>query len=95
MHAVRKGKSMKDRKVEFQKELKEEARDQLDKILEENKTLKEELQRISDTPILSAVPSEIVNTMENLSDDERLEVINSFCKFCGSKDVRCQCWNDE
>jgi hypothetical protein len=30
-----------------------------------------------------------------LSDDERLELFNKFCKKCGDIDPRCKCWNDD
>lgn len=30
-----------------------------------------------------------------LTDEERLEIINEYCKYCGSSDSGCQCWNDE
>lgn len=30
-----------------------------------------------------------------LTDAERLEVIQSFCEYCGSTDKNCQCWNDD
>lgn len=30
-----------------------------------------------------------------LSDDERSEIFAWYCSYCGSKDSRCQCWNDE
>ena len=30
-----------------------------------------------------------------LTDDERLEIMNNYCKYCGCNDSRCQCWNDE
>lgn len=36
-----------------------------------------------------------MQAMSILSDDERMEVINLFCKHCGSINPECQCWNDE
>ena len=54
---------------------------------------------ISDTEILHADATKriehIVGLLLLLSDEERLEVFGEFCKFCGTSDPRCQCWNDE
>ena len=33
--------------------------------------------------------------LRKLTDDQRLEVFNKFCKGCGKEDPSCQCWNDE
>jgi len=33
--------------------------------------------------------------MHTLTDDERKSIFDEFCVHCGSKDTRCQCWNDE
>ena len=33
--------------------------------------------------------------LDKLSDDERYELISEYCKYCGSKDSGCQCWNDD
>ena len=36
--------------------------------------------------------------MRQLTDDQRLEVMEPFCKHCGCVQpahYRCQCWNDE
>jgi hypothetical protein len=38
---------------------------------------------------------QIIYEMRKLTDAERLEVISSFCKYCGSEDPDCKCWNDE
>ena len=32
---------------------------------------------------------------KELSDEERLEVMNDYCKVCGCDNPNCQCWNDE
>lgn len=37
----------------------------------------------------------IIYEMKKLTDDERLDVISEFCKYCGGLDNSCQCWNDE
>lgn len=36
-----------------------------------------------------------VTVLQDLTEEQRLEVIRSFCKGCGSADVRCNCENDE
>lgn len=33
--------------------------------------------------------------MNTLSDDERLEVMSRFCKFCGCDNPDCNCMRDE
>lgn len=38
---------------------------------------------------------QIIEFMKELTDEERLKIIKSFCSECGSLDPRCQCWNDE
>ena len=30
-----------------------------------------------------------------LTDDERMEVMSDYCKYCGCDDSGCQCWNDD
>jgi hypothetical protein len=37
----------------------------------------------------------IVNQLEDLTDEQRLEVFSHFCKHCGCNDPKCQCWNDD
>ena len=36
----------------------------------------------------------VVNLFNKLSDMERVEIINKYCKHCGCTDPSCQCWND-
>ncbi len=47
-------------------------------------------------PIYNPV-ADAVNILSALTDDERLEVMRSFCHSCGciEGDRPCQCWNDE
>lgn len=33
--------------------------------------------------------------LDQLTDEQRLELFDMFCKECGSEDTDCQCWNDE
>ena len=30
-----------------------------------------------------------------LTDEDRYDIISDYCKYCGSSDTGCQCWNDE
>ena len=36
-----------------------------------------------------------VNALLAMTDDQRMEVFGFFCRYCGTDDPRCQCWNDE
>lgn len=38
---------------------------------------------------------QIIGSMNLLTDDERMTIISSFCRYCGCKNPACQCWNDE
>lgn len=33
--------------------------------------------------------------LDELTDEERVELIGLYCRGCGIKDRSCQCWNDE
>lgn len=33
--------------------------------------------------------------LDAMSDDQRAELFSNYCRSCGCKDPRCQCWNDE
>lgn len=37
----------------------------------------------------------ILEALNRMTDEERLELFDQFCKHCGSKNIGCQCWNDE
>ena len=37
----------------------------------------------------------IIVLMNALTEDQRYEIINTFCWGCGSVDLRCQCQNDD
>lgn len=43
----------------------------------------------------SDVVAGVILIMTTLSDDERLEVMDAFCKACGSADPGCVCLKDE
>lgn len=36
-----------------------------------------------------------IDELDKLTDAERAEVFNHYCRHCGSKDVHCQCRNDD
>lgn len=38
---------------------------------------------------------EAIKNLMSLSDEERLEVFNYFCTYCGDQDPHCQCMNEE
>ncbi len=51
---------------------------------------------ISFTPLITNDKIEFIKQeMDKLTDDERSEVIGNYCKYCGSTNSGCQCWNDE
>ena len=37
----------------------------------------------------------IINLLNQLTDDERLNIFNEYCKHCGNKNSNCQCANDD
>ncbi len=39
--------------------------------------------------------AQAVNALLSLTDEQRMSAFRLFCRHCGSKDPRCQCWNDE
>lgn len=41
---------------------------------------------------LAASPKALLDAM---TDEQRMELFCDYCTECGSKDPRCQCWNDE
>ena len=43
----------------------------------------------------ATVQDAIITIMNTLTDNERLAIIDIFCRHCGSQDPSCQCWNDE
>ena len=45
--------------------------------------------------MVEVLTNSIMDMLDILTDDERLEIFYRYCVHCGSKDVKCQCWNDE
>lgn len=37
----------------------------------------------------------MIRLFSELTDEERLKVMQQFCRSCGSNNPNCQCWNDE
>ena len=46
-------------------------------------------------PKLNIQGSNVKYLFSKLSDEERLEIISGYCKYCGCGDPGCQCWNDD
>lgn len=36
-----------------------------------------------------------IHELDDLTDEQRVKVFAMYCRHCGDKDPRCQCWNDE
>lgn len=45
--------------------------------------------------VSSSAVAKLKDELDKLTDDERMELFSSYCRYCGSKDAGCQCWNDE
>lgn len=41
------------------------------------------------------IKDKIIKLLDTISSDERLEVFSEYCRHCGDKNPKCQCWNDE
>lgn len=41
------------------------------------------------------ITGNIYEELLKLSPEERMQILNKFCKYCGSSDPRCVCWNDK
>ena len=39
--------------------------------------------------------STIMKMMDNLTNEERAEIMHNYCYYCGEKDSGCHCENDE
>jgi hypothetical protein len=37
----------------------------------------------------------IVDSLDRLTDKERMEIFSCYCCKCGMPNPKCQCWNDE
>ena len=35
------------------------------------------------------------HSLINLTDEQRMEVFSDYCRYCGSNDPTCRCWDDE
>jgi hypothetical protein len=50
---------------------------------------------MSDRPAFEELKATALDAMKQLDDEDRLEIMGQFCKFCGSDNPNCQCWNEE
>lgn len=41
------------------------------------------------------ISDSIIRHMNEMTDEQRLKIINHYCSNCGSRDTGCQCLNDE
>jgi len=41
------------------------------------------------------VSDEARKLLNMMTSQERYDLFNEYCRFCGSKEKGCQCWNDE
>lgn len=37
----------------------------------------------------------IIESLDILNPEERIEIFHCYCPYCGDKNQNCQCWNDE
>lgn len=59
--------------------------------------LRSEIKQLALHDVVSSAKNKeaIISEMKTMTDDERLDIITEFCKYCGDLDSGCQCWNDE
>lgn len=39
--------------------------------------------------------SRLTEALAAMTDEQRMEIFSAFCRYCGSDNPACQCWNDE
>lgn len=39
--------------------------------------------------------NQIMESIDKLTSEEKSELLGNYCRICGIKNPRCQCWNDE
>ena len=64
-------------------------------IIEQARQAKMNKKRIDELLVEIEADFDIKKALDKLSDNERLDIISSYCKHCGSKNPGCQCWNDD
>lgn len=52
-------------------------------------------QGLNDSFEIKSTVETIVSLMRRMTEEERMEVIEEFCRYCGDLNPKCQCWNDE
>lgn len=40
-------------------------------------------------------PKDLKKALDGLTDEQRMDLFSDYCKYCGTPDPNCQCWNDE
>ena len=40
-------------------------------------------------------PQHVIEAMDQMSNEQRLEIINKYCTHCGGTNLPCHCANDE
>ena len=38
---------------------------------------------------------QVIKLLDSMDADERMDVFAEYCTYCGDKNPKCQCWNDE
>ena len=54
-----------------------------------------ETQQLNIAGVSGMLLLQVKELFAKLTDDERLEVMGDYCKYCGCDDSGCQCWNDD
>lgn len=45
--------------------------------------------------LVKAGQKTVLECLQEMPEEQRLDVFSSFCTHCGTNNPRCQCWNDE
>ena len=54
-----------------------------------------ETKLLKQTAVSDMLLLQVKELFAKLTDDERMEVMSDYCKYCGCDDSGCQCWNDD
>jgi hypothetical protein len=47
------------------------------------------------TDVIGSAFEQVIKLLDKMNADERTDVFAEYCTYCGDKNPRCQCWNDE
>ena len=64
-------------------------------IIEQAKQAQANKARIDELLVEIESESHLKTSLDQLSDNARLEIMSNYCQYCGSDNPSCQCWNDE